>query len=84
MININCRWHMLSTGKSANVRFRQVVQSFAPPTYPATHLTQKIQFITAMCSFSECQQCVHKYYGSVGLVPRSSVILVLGLGLGSV
>jgi len=47
--------------KSANVQFRLVVQLFAPRTYCATHLVQKIQFISAMCSFLGCQQCAHKY-----------------------
>jgi len=40
-------WHMLSTAKSANVRFWLVVQLFVPPTYAAMHLAQKIQLITA-------------------------------------
>jgi len=40
-----------NVAKSATVQFRLVVQLFAPPTYPAMHLAQKIQFITAMCSF---------------------------------
>jgi len=40
---------MLSTAKSANVGFQLVVQLFAAPTYPATQLAQKMQFITAMC-----------------------------------
>jgi len=35
---------MLSTAKSA-VEFRPVLQLFAPPTNPATHLAQKIPFI---------------------------------------
>jgi len=32
---IYCRWYMLSTAKSANVEFSQVVQLFAPPTNSA-------------------------------------------------
>ena len=36
---------MLSTAKSANVGFSQVVQLFAPLAKPATHLTHKIPFI---------------------------------------
>jgi len=36
---------MQSTAKSANVGFRPVVQLFAAPTNPATHVAQKIPFI---------------------------------------
>jgi len=36
---------MLSTAKSANVGFRSVVQLFAPPTNPATHVAQKIAVV---------------------------------------
>jgi len=35
---------MLSTAKSANVGFRPVMQLFAPPTHPATHVAQKNSF----------------------------------------
>jgi len=35
---------IMSTAKSANVGFWQVLQLFAPPTNPATHLAQKIHF----------------------------------------
>ena len=50
---------MLSTTKSASVGFRPVVQLFAPPTNPATHLAEKILFykcaktflwVSTMCS----------------------------------
>jgi len=59
--------------KSANIRFWLVVQLFAPPTNLGMHLPQKIPFINAMWPFCGCQQCAHKYWSLVGLVPRSSV-----------
>jgi len=34
-LSIYCRWYMLSTAESANVRFLQVVQLFSPPPNPA-------------------------------------------------
>jgi len=52
---------MLTTAKSANVGFWPVVQLFAPPKKPATHLAQKIPFINQHKPFCGCQQCVHKY-----------------------
>jgi len=48
---------MLSTAKSANVGFSQVVQLFALPTML---LAQKIPFINLEKNLGY-QQCVHKY-----------------------
>jgi len=42
---------MLSTAKSANVVFLQVVQLFAPPTNPAYALHAKIPFINSEKNF---------------------------------
>jgi len=49
---------MLSTAKSANVEFSQVVQLFAPPP---TQLTQKIPFTNSEKIFFGCQHCAQKY-----------------------
>ena len=64
---------MLTTAKSANVRFSQVVQLFAPPTNPAYAPRAKNSFYKFGKKFSGCPQCAHKYKGLVGL----------GLGLAS-
>ena len=61
---------MLRTAKSANVGL--VVQLFVPPTNPAMHLAEKIPFINLQKPYCGYQQCARKYYGLVGLVPRSS------------
>jgi len=50
---------MLSTAKSSNTLFSQVVQLLAPN--PATHLMQKIPFINSEKNYSGCQQCTHKH-----------------------
>jgi len=66
---------MVSTAKSASVGFSQVVQLFAPPINPPTYgRHHKIPFINSEKKISGCQQCVHKFYGLLGL----------GLALGSV
>jgi len=52
---------MLSRAKSANVRFSQVVQLFAPPTNPASAPHAKISFIISEEIFFGCQLCAHKY-----------------------
>jgi len=52
---------MLTRAKSANVRFSQVVQSFASPTNPASAAHAKIPFINSETIFLGCQQCAHKY-----------------------
>jgi len=52
---------MLTTAKSANVGFSQVVQLFAPPTNPAYALGAKIPFINSEKNFFGCQQCAQKY-----------------------
>jgi len=44
----------------------RVVQLLAPPTNPALHLREKF-FINHEKPSYGCQQCVHKYYGSVEL-----------------
>ena len=46
-LSIYCRWYMLSTAKSANVGFSQVVQLFAPPKTQLSLLVQKIPFINS-------------------------------------
>ena len=38
---------MLTTAKSANIGFSQVVQLFAPPQMLLTHLAKKIPFINS-------------------------------------
>ena len=57
---------MLSTAKSANVEFWQVVQLFAPPTNPASARAEN-SFYKFEKKIFVCQQCAHKYYGLVGL-----------------
>jgi len=52
---------MLTTAKSANVGFLQVVQLFAPPTNPAYTPGAKIPFINSEKKFFGCQQCAQKY-----------------------
>jgi len=52
---------MLSRATSANVRFSQVVQLFAPPTNPAYAPHAKIPFINSEKKIFGCQQCAHKY-----------------------
>ena len=52
---------MLSTAKSANVGFLQVVQLFASPTNPAYAPCAKISFYKFEKKFSGCPQCAHKY-----------------------
>jgi len=53
---------MLTTAKSANVRFSQVVQLLALPTNPAyMHIAQKIPFINSEKNFLIVPQCAHKY-----------------------
>jgi len=52
---------MLTTAKSANVGFSQVVQLFAPPTNPAYVSGAKILFINSEKKIFGCQQCAQKY-----------------------
>jgi len=52
---------MLSTAKSPNVGFSQVVQLFAPRQTQLTLLAQKIPFINSEKKFFGCQQCAQKY-----------------------
>jgi len=52
---------MLSTAKSANVRFSQVVQLLAPPTKPANAPCTENSFYKFGKKFSGCPQCAHKY-----------------------
>jgi len=65
---------MLSTAKSANIGFRQVVQLFTPPTNPAMHLVQKITFINPRKPYFECQRYAHKYYGLLGFSRLSATL----------
>ena len=51
---------MLSTAKSANVRFLQVVQLFAPPTNPPNAPRAENSFYKFKKNFV-CQQCAQKY-----------------------
>jgi len=51
---------MLSTAKSAIVRFSQVVQLFVPPTNPAYAARAKNSFYKFRKKFSGCPQCAHK------------------------
>jgi len=51
---------MLSTAKSANVGFSQVVQLFAPPTKPANTPRAENSFYKFRKKFW-CQQCAQKY-----------------------
>jgi len=49
------------SSKSANLQ-KVTFQTISRPTlYPATAPLLKIKVITAMSSFSGCQQCAHKY-----------------------
>jgi len=52
---------MLSTAKSANVGFSQVVQFLPHSQTKLTLLAQKIPFINLEKKFFGCQQCAHKY-----------------------
>jgi len=52
---------MLSTAKSANVGFSQVVQLFAPPPKPANAPRAENSFYKFRKKFFGCQQCVQKY-----------------------
>jgi len=52
---------MLSTAKSANVGFLQVVQLFAPPANTAYAPRAEIPFINLEEKFFGCQQCAQKY-----------------------
>jgi len=52
---------MLSTAKSANVRFLQVVQLFAPPTNPPNAPRAENSFYTFKKEIFGCQQCAQKY-----------------------
>jgi len=48
---------MLSTPKSANIGFSQVVQLFAPPTNPAHAPRAKNSFYKFRKKIFGCQQC---------------------------
>jgi len=52
---------MLTTAKSANIGFSQVVQLLAPPANTAYAPRAKISFINSEKKFSGCPQCAHKY-----------------------
>ena len=51
---------MLSTAKSANVGFMQVVQLFAPPRNPVYAPRAKNSFYKFEKKFSGSPQCAHK------------------------
>ena len=50
---------MLTTAKSANIGFSQVVQLLAPPANPAD--AAENSFYQFGKKFSGCPQCAHKY-----------------------
>jgi len=52
---------MLSTAKSANVGFSQVVRLFAPSTNPANAPRAENFFYKFGKKISGCEQCAHKY-----------------------
>jgi len=52
---------LLSTAKSANIGFSQVVQLFAPPTNPANAPRTENSFYKFRKKIFGCQQCVQKY-----------------------
>jgi len=52
---------MLSTAKSANIGFSQVVQLFAPPTNPANAPRVENSFYKIRKKIFGCQQCSQKY-----------------------
>jgi len=52
---------MLTTAKSANGGFSQVVQLFAPPTNPANAPRAENLFYKFRKKFFGCQQCAQKY-----------------------
>jgi len=51
---------MLTTAKSANVGFSQVVQLFAPPTNPAHAPRGENSFYKFRKKIFGCQQCAQK------------------------
>jgi len=52
---------MLSTAKSTNVGFTQVVQLFAPPTNPANAPSAENSFYKFRKIFLGVKQCARKY-----------------------
>jgi len=52
---------MLRTAKSANIRFSQAVQLFAPPANAANAPRAENSFYKFRKKFVGCQQCAQKY-----------------------